>query len=350
MKEKYIVLAKKNIFFEWLVLTSTAISYIYNRKKKDDELFRVIRHYNGNTKSIHLVRELLWTRYIAGCVYQQYFQFGFADKTKNERREYIGSYEFHDFLMKNSTDESRAKFDDKFMSYNVFRNYYRREVISVNTMEDYARFAAFVGEHKSFVIKPIASYGGSGFRIMDSDTTDIKKTFFSIISDGGAVCEEQIFQCDFMACFHPQSLNTVRIVTYFDGIRATAMYSFIRMGQGESRVDNSTAGGLAAAVDLETGKIVTRAASYKAPNRTWYDCHPDTGARIIGSVIPRWQELLDMVQELAKIVPEQKCVGWDMALTDSGWVVVEANAKPIVSIIQVLTQKGIRKKYKDLLK
>ncbi len=348
MSERFFRLAKKNSVIGWFLLWMAAIVLVLD-KNRDADLFKVIKYYKGNPNSITLVRELLWTRYVAGCVYQQYYQYDFKNKTKTQRREYVGSYEFHDFLMKASTPQSRKKFENKYTAYQIFKDYYKRDVIMVSSTADYVEFSQFVATHKEFVAKPIDSHGGRGFRVINIEKTGAKASFLELIADGGAVCEELIEQSYEMARFHPRSINTVRLVTYYDGSTVTPMYAFLRLGVGGSRVDNTSAGGLAAAINVESGEIVSLATNRMDIDGEWFDRHPDTNEKITGAFLPRWKELLDMVQELAIIVPEQKYVGWDMALTDEGWVMVEGNAKPLISTIQILNHQGIREKYKHLL-
>ena len=107
-------------------------------------------------------------------------------------------------------------------------------------------------------------------------------------------------------------------------------------------IDNATAGGLAAAIDPETG-IVTSEACREDLSRMLF--HPDTGVKIIGMQIPQWDDLLKLVDQLAHVVPEQRFVGWDLALTDQGWVMVEGNDNAMVTAIQMCERKGLRERF-----
>lgn len=70
-----------------------------------------------------------------------------------------------------------------------------------------------------------------------------------------------------------------------------------------------------------------------------FNFHPDTGVQLIGRNIPRWDELIRLAKELA-LVTEQKYVSWDLALTDAGWVMVEANYKG--QLAQEGNRQGLR--------
>lgn len=57
-----------------------------------------------------------------------------------------------------------------------------------------------------------------------------------------------------------------------------------------------------------------------------YEKHHDSGITFAGWQIPRYDELVATVKEMhEKIMPEHPYIGWDMALTDAGWVVIECN-------------------------
>ncbi len=73
-----------------------------------------------------------------------------------------------------------------------------------------------------------------------------------------------------------------------------------------------------------------------------YITHPDSGLPIKGFQIPRWDELVTLSYQLARVLPEQHYVGWDLALTeDKGWVMVEGNGGGQF-IHQYATHKGAR--------
>ena len=71
--------------------------------------------------------------------------------------------------------------------------------------------------------------------------------------------------------------------------------------------------------------------------------HPDTNHIIKDYQIPRWNELLKLADELAFAVPYYNYIGWDFALTNDGWVVVEGNSRPNINSIQMCSGKGLRK-------
>ena len=47
--------------------------------------------------------------------------------------------------------------------------------------------------------------------------------------------------------------------------------------------------------------------------------------QILGAQLPDWQQAVALVKALADRIPSMKYIGWDLAHTEDGWVVVEAN-------------------------
>lgn len=54
--------------------------------------------------------------------------------------------------------------------------------------------------------------------------------------------------------------------------------------------------------------------------------HPDSGEQIIGFKVPSWDKIVDLVISAAKVIPEVRYVGWDVAVDDDGNVqLIEGN-------------------------
>jgi hypothetical protein len=161
----------------------------------------------------------------------------------------------------------------------------------------------------------------------------------------GFVMEELIRQGSEMAVLHPQSVNTVRITTLRVGDKINIIHPFFKVGRAGNIVDNAAQGGIFGVIDIDTG-VVTSACD-KHGNR--YIRHPETGVQLIGFVIPKWEEALELSRELSKVVPEAIYVGWDLAYTEDGWVVVEGNSRAQFVCYQIAEQKGFRKELESML-
>ena len=66
-----------------------------------------------------------------------------------------------------------------------------------------------------------------------------------------------------------------------------------------------------------------------------YYNHPLTNTAIVGYKVPLFKEAIKLAEELSAIIPEMGVVGWDIAITPDGPVVVEGNEFPGHDIYQL---------------
>jgi len=74
----------------------------------------------------------------------------------------------------------------------------------------------------------------------------------------------------------------------------------------------------------------------KDPQLGEFTHHPDSGAPIAGFVIPRFQETLEVALAAQSAFPEVPSVGWDVAITDDGPLLLEANLNWGIDIVQIV--------------
>ena len=187
-------------------------------------------------------------------------------------------------------------------------------------------------------MKPLDSSGGRGVQRIDLSTQiDLKNRYLQLLNDynGQFIVEELVIQSDLLASLHPHSVNTVRMYTIRYDDRIDVIHPFLRIGQGGNFVDNAFSGGIFGSIDVDTG-IITATADERG-NR--YVTHPDTGEPIIGFRIPFWDEVIEFAKELAQVIPDNRYSGWDLALTDEGWIMIEGNARSQF-VWQMPTQEG----------
>lgn len=138
-----------------------------------------------------------------------------------------------------------------------------------------------------------------------------------------AVLQVPIVQHAAMAALHPGSVNTLRVITVRDG-REPRPFSrpLLRAGFGGSLVDNGNAGGLQAFVDPATGRVTGDAIMLRGGTLAR---HPDTGVPFDGFAIPHFARAVELAVRLHRDLPGLHSVGWDLAITAGGPVVVEGN-------------------------
>ena len=140
------------------------------------------------------------------------------------------------------------------------------------------------------------------------------------------------------------ALPTVRLVTCLDERgRPEVVGAVFRMAVGDNvTVDNLHAGGIAAAVDLDSG-CLSRATNLGTDSRLgWLSAHPDTGAPIEGRALPLWDEVKTVALDAHRAFTDRVVIGWDIAILDDGPIVIEGNGNPDMDILQRFMRVGLR--------
>lgn len=136
-----------------------------------------------------------------------------------------------------------------------------------------------------------------------------------------------------------ESLNTLRVCTVqFPDGRVEVYYAELRMGLGDE-VNDTGENGIAGVLDLESGRLLAGISMTKYDRR--FPVHPDTGTKIEGRKFPLWEEVRTLCIGSHKAFPENPLVGWDVAVTPEGPLIVEANCNPYMNVPQVTLNEPI---------
>ena len=132
------------------------------------------------------------------------------------------------------------------------------------------------------------------------------------------------------------ALATFRLVSALDEQEQPELIgAVLRMpSRANSAVDNFHAGGIAAPVDVTTGRLGAASDMGLKASTRWHAVHPVTGGRIEGRVVPYWAEVKALVAEAHAKLGERVVIGWDVAVLADGPTIVEANGLPDQDILQ----------------
>ena len=136
-------------------------------------------------------------------------------------------------------------------------------------------------------------------------------------------------------------LPTVRIYT-INGENGPEVFRVCwKIPAGKNVADNFwRKGNILAAVNYDTG-VVTRAIQGFALEQVEITHHPDTDAPLVGTTIPNFKAVVDLSLEAARVFDSIRIVGWDIAPTDEGGVIVEGNYAPDFKLVQMAERRGI---------
>ncbi len=175
--------------------------------------------------------------------------------------------------------------------------------------------------------KPTGGLQGRGcFKFDLSNISELLVKRGRELLKGDYVYQEVIDQHPKMAELHSSSVNTLRIDTYrTDEGEVGVMSAFARMGASKSCIDNASAGGCFVGVNLEQGTLMRN--GYTMPKYGFCNLerHPDTEVVFDGFVIPFFQEAIMVAKRAAEMIPVS-AVGWDIAISRDGPILIEGNA------------------------
>ena len=260
-------------------------------------------------------------RYGAG--YYDYQIFAFYDRTPAERATYVTrgvSKRLNQFM---NQVEYMHLFDNKDEFNKLFAKYIRRGwlVIPESSKE---QIAAFVEGKKEVFVKIVDGECSHGCeRIHMDEWPDFDALYQHIIDGGFGLLEDVVDQHPDIEALHPGSVNCLRVITMLgDDGEPHCMYVVQKMGMGDSFVDCNC---LFTRVDPATGKILYPAHSGDTPKGIIYDEHPDTHIPLVGYQLPFVPEAVAMCLEAARVVPQVRYVGWDVAVSREGPEFIEGN-------------------------
>ena len=265
-------------------------------------------------------------------------------------------------------------FNNKSEFNEMFSKYIGREWILLKSNDDDLNmFREFVSKYNCFFAKPNDGQCGKGIQKIDllnidtilknnnisveNDISSGEYTKESLINDSGKLydkkvkalydylienklflIEEPINQHEDMLRLNSSSVNTIRLVTVMnDKDEVSFMASFVRIGNGINVVDNFNSGGMTAKVDIDTGRIIEDAINKEGQI---FKEHPLTKTKIEGFMIPCFDKAKEMVVEACKLSKYIRYIGWDVAITKDGPILVEGNQFPGHDIYQVAEKIG----------
>lgn len=290
----------------------------------------VKKRSKGKLDFLCVAMDLLYCKIRFKITIQEYLLYNFHQFSNRYRKHFILNYhrtKYHNIV-------TPAFTGSKFVFYQRIPDLYSRDILLVPYC-GVERFLEFFKKHGRIIVKPDTGSIGEGIKLLEYRNDAEAMAFFeSVTEDHPFVCEEFIKQHDVINQLNPYSVNTVRLVTFLDDGKVDIVAAVLKIGAGsESITDNMSLGGIGAQIDLDTGIVSSFGRDFYM-NR--YTHHPVSGKQIIGLQIPHWDKAKNLVKEAHRRLPQCYIYGWDIAITETGVDIVEANNRPGSRIMQVM--------------
>lgn len=278
-----------------------------------------------------VVADMLYCTLAYGASPNNYAWYHFENLTSEQRRSYVTHGDSERLIRKYNDPAARERFENKVWFARTFEKYFGRQWLDVHNA-DSNDFMEFLSGKQEIIAKPLDEAQGRGIEKIRINEFASADTVIDYLKVGGrfGIIEEYITQHGVLSDVYSGAVAVIRVVTIVVDDRTDLISAAVTFGNGDT-VSNFWRGGLMCPIDISTGEIPCPAVD---KNGMAHEHHPATGHRFQGFVIPHWDDIVSMVVDASRVVPSVKYVGWDIAVTPSGPILIEGNTSPGYSALQ----------------
>jgi len=314
-------------FYKWIRTSCIILKNLRNDSKK----------YNIHFLSI--LYNTLFKYPLLGFLPIDFFCYRLYD---NNYKDYISNIEFYSKITRKSSYFSYL-IDNKYIFKKAVKDKIKISSLIAYYDKDKDILKKFVEPtNNKIVIKPAKGYWGNDIKIVNSDNyiETLKK------SKESSIAEEYIYQHHLINEIFSGCVNTLRIITYNKNGDFILIKGTLKVGQNPNlNVDNVSKGGIGINLNLKTGVLGNGYTSYNY-GLNEYKSHPISKYHFFGETIPYLEEVKDLAISAHRCFPMVKIVGWDIAITETGPIIVEGNIYPNITGMQI--HEPLRKKLLNL--
>ena len=192
----------------------------------------------------------------------------------------------------------------------------------------------FLKSHGVAFYKPVDATMGHGITKLHGDSDEDIQYIVSHFGKEKFLLEEAIVQNHALAELNPYAVNSVRITTIASKDMKTieALGVSLKLSIDEACVDNLCSGGQVYPVDPELEMVVQAGLTFVDDD--YHYIHPISNKLVLGTKLPHVKDAIEAVKLGAKKFPNLRYIGWDVAITEDGFEIIEANTSPGPNLLQ----------------
>lgn len=288
-------------------------------------------HKETGSNRLFILIDMIWCILKYGIGYLDYHVFGFAKNKGKNRKTFMTMHHNIGLTRMVNNPELYPIMNNKIQFLETYRDYIGRAWIDLRVAGS-TGLKGLCQQVNTVFAKPISDFGGTGVeRITTDDETDYEMLNTRLLTNHQYLVEEGVIQHDALNKLCPDSVNTLRIVTLTIHNTPHYLYALLRVGSGNNHVDNISSGGMYTRIG--TGGILEFPA-FCDKTGLYYDCHPVTKTAFTGFTVPMFEEAIALCLKAAQVKPELAYIGWDVAITPDGPVLIEGNILPGYDMVQ----------------
>ncbi|MFV0226371.1 hypothetical protein OBK05_01560 [Empedobacter falsenii] len=320
--------------------------FLYYLKELDYSKFSKFLNYTckltGKSK-FNIILDMINSTYKYNVGIMDYFQFRFFEKNEEERSKWVGTGYKYEFDLKTNPKETRSILENKLEFYEVYKDFIFHPFCKLEDIKNKNSEADAVLTNKTGKMVLKDSLGQCGYDVEIVKTSDytLESLASYMSSKGYDMAESFIQQHDHINKISSTGLNTVRMFTVINNTGGVDLIGARLRVSVNSHVDNLASGNIACPVDLNTGKI-NGPGIYSDITKEDVTHHPVTNVQLIGFQIPMWHKVIELTKKIALAHPENRGVGWDIAITNDGIDFIEGNHNWCKTLWQLPVKKGMK--------
>lgn len=304
------------------------LKHLWRRFKQMDfkGLWKTARRVARRSKklTVFILIDMIICSLKYGSGYSEYAMYEFETLNAVDRNKFMMLTSGHAYYLRYNKKEDRYILDDKTAFIEKFPEFTKRNTMDLRNT-NFEDFERFVSKNPVIMVKTIDDYVGNGIERIDlRNRSDIKEVFEKIKQNKQYLVEEYLQQHSKLNALHPDSVNSVRVITFLREDGSVAIINIAQKVGNGSNVDNMAKGGLYGVANMNgvvEGPFVNKMSEI-------FTHHPITNEKLIGFEIPNFDMVIDMAVKAAKALPTLRYVGWDIAILENRVVILEGNSLP----------------------
>lgn len=328
---------------KWLYRKFKDINYDRMNKTLD-----IISKNSGKSK-LYIKFDMAKNFITRGIGYTDYFRGDYINLTNKEKDTFVTAKSFYKIIHYLNDYNYICLLKDKLKFNRYFNDFIKRDYINLKecTVDE---FNKFIKKYKVVFAKDPIGEGGHGIKKINVKEIDsVDNLYNELLKNKQYLVEEEIVQSKELDEINPNVVNSFRVITLYKDGKVYIVNNALRVNQDESNVIGCT-NDLYFSFSID-GKIDSNVIDDYA---NVYEKHPLTGKKFSDVRIKDVKEAFKMCEKAALLIPEVRYIGWDIAFSKKGPVIVEGNEYPGYGLVQFYKLKnkktGHLKEIKDIIK
>lgn len=274
--------------------------------------------------------------FITGSGLSDYLNYKFYKKSWKERKTYA-TIGYQADIYKYAARDPEGLLNNKINFLKNNQDLTKRDYF--DPKDDVEKMKDFLDKHKEFVIKPVNGLGGTDVKKMKKSDIQNIDEFYKHLVNNNMFLEELIVQDKSWGKISPNSINTIRVMTSNVNGEIEIFCMIARIGNGINLADNFHQGGTGVFIDVNKGILKGNATNKDLEE---FEVHPISKIKFDNYKIPYFDEIKELCTKAAARFEKTNVIGWDIAITEKGPLIVEGNNGPGFDLVQVVLNKGTK--------